>query len=73
MSEIGFWDRVKHGADRLGIANGVVRNWKHRGRVSREQQIPLFQVLAGTAHEVSLEEISKKHPADVRSGQHNVQ
>jgi hypothetical protein len=52
-----FWDRVKHGCDKLGVPVTTFHVWKHRGRVSREQAIPLYQVLEGTEHEISLDQL----------------
>jgi uncharacterized protein YjcR len=60
MNEIDFWDRVKHGADKLGVPDATVRTWKSRGRVSREQRIELYQILAGTEYEISLDQISRE-------------
>ena len=57
MSEIDFWDRVKHGCEKLSIPTSTFHVWKHRGRVSRDQAIPLYQVLAGTEYEITLEEL----------------
>lgn len=56
-----FWDRVKRGAEALQIPDATFRKWKSRGRVSREQQIDVFQILAGTEHEISLDELKQKH------------
>jgi hypothetical protein len=60
MKDEIFWDRVKHGCEMKKIPDGTFKVWKHRGRVSREQQIPIFQVLAGTEYEIPLDEFSKR-------------
>lgn len=60
MNEIDFWDRVKHGCEKLGIPDGTYHVWKHRGRVSREQAIPLYQVLAGTKFKITLTDLTIK-------------
>jgi hypothetical protein len=61
MSDVEFWDRVRHGAEKLQIPGTTFRAWKSRGRVSREKIIDLYQVLAGTEHEVSLDQLNNKH------------
>lgn len=66
MSEIDYWERVKHGAEKLKIPSATIRTWKRRGRVSREKAIPLYQVLAGTAYEISLDQLSGHHQAPSR-------
>ena len=57
MTENDFWDRVKHGTEKLGIPGATFRTWKSRGRVSRDQAISLYEVLAGTEHEIPLEKL----------------
>lgn len=61
MNERDFWDRVKHGADLLGIRIDTVAVWKHRGRVAKSRHLDLFEVLAGTENEISSEELRTKH------------
>jgi hypothetical protein len=61
MRETDFWDRVKHGCEKLNVPVGTYNVWKHRGRVSRDQQIALYQVLEGTEFEIPLDQISKVH------------
>jgi len=61
METNDFWDRVDTARKKLSIPDGTFRSWKSRGRVSREQIVDVFQALAGTEHEVSLELLNKKH------------
>ncbi len=60
MDDNDFWSSVRFGAEKLGIKEGVVRNWKHRGRVSRERTIDLYQALLGTEHEVTLDQLKSE-------------
>jgi len=57
MSDHDFWQRVRHGAEKLGVQH-MVRNWKHRGRVSRNWVIPIYQVLQGTDEEIPLSQFN---------------
>lgn len=59
MSDKTYWDRVKHGCEKLGIPDATFRTWKSRGCVSREKRIPLYQALAGTKYAISLDQIQK--------------
>lgn len=61
MNEKNFWDRVKHGCEILDIQTATLHVWKHRGRVSRNQIVPLYQALAGTENEVTLQELQNTH------------
>ena len=59
MKDEEFWDRVRRGAEKLDIPEGTVTVWKHRGRVSRDRAISLYQVLAGTEYEIPLERLNQ--------------
>lgn len=61
MTDVDFWERAKHGADKLNIPADTFYMWKHRGRVSRNHAIELYQVLAGTEHEITLDELKQRH------------
>lgn len=55
-----FWDRVRHGCEKLNIPAATFHVWKHRGRVSRDQVIDLYQALQGTEYEISLDQLNSK-------------
>lgn len=57
MTEEEFWDRVDTARKKLNVPDATFRTWKSRGRVSREQAIPVYQVLAGTKFEIPLEKL----------------
>ena len=55
-----FWKNIEFGCRELDIPMGTFRIWKHRGQISRDHLVPLYQILRGTKHEVLLQYISSK-------------